>query len=86
MNKNKVFEVAKTIVNGIKTFRSYGEEFGIDDYGIIVRPASNKFDDGYEIIITDWSINEIVTIIPVWNSRHLKPEQISNEIWNAIKD
>lgn len=67
MNKNEVFEVAKTIVNGIKTFRSYSEEFELDDYKIIVEPSSNRYDGGYRITFIDPACEEEFERLLIWD-------------------
>lgn len=67
MNKNEVFEVAKTIVNGIKTFRSYNEEFELDDYKIIVEPSSNRYDGGYRITFIDPACEEEFERLLIWD-------------------
>ena len=81
---NEVYEISKTIFDGIKSFRTYNTDFDLDDYLIIVEPCSDKVGYDYQIIITDWSSNDVFAIIPFWNGSGLTVESISDEILKAI--
>lgn len=83
---NEVDRIAESMADGIKTFKSYSTDYDLDDYLIIVEPGRNPYGSDYEIIITDWSTNEIFATIPIWNCGDLENQVKYLILKNQIKD
>ena len=81
--KNEIFEISKTMACGLKTFRSYRDNFTLNDYTIAIEPSSNRYDDGYVITISHDPSNEIFAFIPIW---YEDPMRIAESVINRIDE